>query len=179
MKARARPDEPGSRLFFSPAGPWLEKRISNQQHNAFALQAKGPPIFLWRYARKRNHWKVPQNHQKHSKTKSKPSVPFRFLFLPNSDRWRSLQFRCRRFRQLPKRPVKVWPVASFATVRSIVEPSDEIKADPFERPPKMYENMKDVWRYIYIWKIQYEYWYLWVEFACSAPSLSSISGENM
>ena len=151
------------------------KRISKQQHNSFALQAKGAPIFLWRYARKGNDWKVPQNHQKHSKTN--PNHPF--LFLPNSwDRWRSLQFRqCRRFRQLPKRPVKVWPVASFATVRSIVEPSDEIKADPFERPPKMYENMKDVWRYI--WKIQYEYWSLWVEFACSAPSQSSISGENM
>lgn len=145
VKARARPDEPGSRLFFSPAGPWLENGSQTNNTTHLLCKPKGLPFSFGDMREKETI----------ERYKSKPSKPFKnqiqtirsiqFLFLPNSDRWRSLQFRqCRRFRQLPKRPVKVWPVASFATVRSIVEPSDEIKADPFERPPKMYENMKDV-----------------------------------
>ena len=60
---------------------------------------------------------------KGTKIQSKPST-HPFLFLPNPwDRWRSLQFgQCRRFRQLPKRPVQVlW---AFVHVSDFPQPNE-------------------------------------------------------
>ena len=74
MKARARPDEPGSRLFFSPAGPcWKTDLKPTTQLICFASQRGSH--FPLAICEKKKPLKGTTKPSKTFKNQSKPSVP--------------------------------------------------------------------------------------------------------